>query len=309
MNGGAIAQSVFAQNPDWVSLSQFSPSCGMLCKTPEKKIIMTEFWIQVLDLTRTITKDVGVQLLREFGAAQGVEKQDGSLVTESDRSADEAIRAAIRAVFPDHGLLTEETEHLFPANDWCWIVDPLDGTTNFARGLPLWGISLALLYKGVPVFGYVAMPPLNQNYYGYWAGDTGLEMPSGAYRDGQSIQTSGDDPSGNHFFNLCARSTSILQQSVPGKVRMWGSSTYSLLVVAAGSALGAVEATPKIWDIAAVWPIVQAAGGAWSALNGDPLFPLTIGEDYGRKPYPTLVVARESLLAVFGPLVMEIGRR
>jgi myo-inositol-1(or 4)-monophosphatase len=286
-----------------------SPQCGILCKPHQKKITMTDFWIQILDLAQQTTATVGAQLLREFGAAQGVEKSDGSLVTQSDRSADDAIRAAIQAVFPTHGLLTEETEHLFPENDWCWIVDPLDGTTNFARGLPLWGISLALLYKGVPVFGYVAMPPLNQNYYGYWAGDTGLEMPSGAFRDGQRLQTSQDDPGGNHFFNICARSTGILQQKVPGKVRMWGSSTYSLLVVAAGSALGAVEATPKIWDIAAVWPIVQAAGGAWSALNGDRLFPLSVGQDYGTKPYPTLVVAREALLPVFGPLVAEIGRR
>ncbi len=268
---------------------------------------MTDFWIQVLSLAQDLTKTVGEQLLREFGSARGEEKADGSLVTASDRSADQALRRGIHAAFPDHGLLTEETEHLFPENDWCWIVDPLDGTTNFANALPLWGISLALLYKGVPVFGYVAMPPLGQNYYGYWAGNTGLAMPEGAFRDGQRLRTSAAMPGGNQFFNICARSTKVFQHKVPGKVRMWGSSTYSLLVVAAGSALGAVEATPKIWDIAAVWPIVQAAGGAWSALNGDGLFPLTVGMDYGSKPYPTLVVARDELMEVYKPLVDKIA--
>jgi myo-inositol-1(or 4)-monophosphatase len=73
--------------------------------------------------------------------------------------------------------------------------------------------------------------------------------------------------------------------------------------VAMGAALAAVEATPKIWDIAATWAIAQAAGACWVALEEKPLFPLTVGVNYGDRPYPTLVVAQESVRLVFEPLV------
>ena len=188
-------------------------------------------------------------------------------------------------------------------------VDPIDGTTNFTRGIPVWGISLGLLYRGVPVFGYVAMPPLGQAFYGYWPGESVLEMPSGAYCDGRPIHTSGAAPDKNQFFSLCARSTSVLAHPFPCKIRMLGSATYNLLMVGAGWAIGAVEATPKIWDIAAVWAIVQAAGATWIALDDSNPFPLTVGQDYVATPYPTLVTAQATWVPTFHPLVNHIGQR
>jgi myo-inositol-1(or 4)-monophosphatase len=71
--------------------------------------------------------------------------------------------------------------------------------------------------------------------------------------------------------------------------------------------LGGVEATPKIWDIAAVWAIVQAAGGVWFPLESDPIFPLTPGKDYGDRPFPTLVVSHADLIPTFQPLVQFLG--
>jgi myo-inositol-1(or 4)-monophosphatase len=91
-------------------------------------------------------------------------------------------------------------------------VDPIDGTTNFTRGIPIWGISLGLLYRGTPVFGFVYLPCLKQSYYGYWYGETGLTGPEGAYCNGQPIHTSDDFPSKNHLFNLCARSTGVFKK-------------------------------------------------------------------------------------------------
>jgi myo-inositol-1(or 4)-monophosphatase len=116
---------------------------------------MTTLWTQIIEFAEKTTAQVGVQLLTEFGQAQAVEKADGSLVTRSDRWADETLRQAIQQAFPTHGVLSEEVEHIFPEQDWCWVIDPIDGTTNFARGIPLWGISLGLLYRGTPVFGHV----------------------------------------------------------------------------------------------------------------------------------------------------------
>ncbi|HEY9641827.1 MAG TPA: inositol monophosphatase family protein [Coleofasciculaceae cyanobacterium] len=265
-------------------------------------------WTKIVEFAEATTARVGAHLLKDFGQAQAVEKADGSLVTRSDRWADEALRQAIAQAFPKHGVLSEEAEHIFPANDWCWIIDPIDGTTNFTRGIPIWGISLGLLYQGTPIFGHVYLPPLGQAFHGFWPGNSGVACPTGAFLNHRPIHTSVDQPDGNQFFNVCARSTAVLQKPVPCKIRMLGVATYNLLMVAAGVALGGVEATPKIWDIAAVWAIVQAAGGVWVALEPEPIFPLEVGQNYGNRAYPTLVVSQAELVSTCRPLVQFLEK-
>ncbi|MBF2089089.1 MAG: inositol monophosphatase family protein [Synechococcales cyanobacterium K44_A2020_017] len=269
---------------------------------------MMDFWPTVLEFADRTTTRVGRTLLEDFGRAQATEKADGSLVTQSDRWADEVLRQAIAQEFPSHGVLSEEAEHFFPENDWCWIIDPIDGTTNFTRGVPLWGISLGLLYRGTPVFGYVYLPPIAQAFHGFWPGDSGLPMPQGAFLNHRSIHTSGAEPSNNQFFNLCARSTAVLKSPFPCKIRMLGVATYNVLTVATGTALGGVEATPKIWDIAAVWAIAQAAGASWIPLDRQSPFPLQVGQNYSRRPYPTLVASRAALVERFLPHVEFLGQ-
>jgi len=86
---------------------------------------------------------------------------------------------------------------------------------------------------------------------------------------------------------------------------MLGVASYNFLTVATGATLGGIEATPKVWDIAGAWVIVQAAGGVWSSLNSQP-FPLLAGEDYSDRSFSTLVVSRPELLPVFEPFVQGI---
>ena len=265
----------------------------------------SDFWDKVTHFTQTATHEIGDRLLEAFGSATAEQKADGSLVTEYDKWSDAELCDRIRQTFPDHGILSEEAEHTFPDTDWCWVIDPIDGTTNFTRGVPLWGISLGLLYKGTPVFGHVYIPTIGEHFHGYWPGESGLEMPSGAFINGEEIHTAPDMPSGSHFFSLCARSIKVLQKPFPCKIRMLGVATYNLLTVASGVSLGAVEATPKIWDIAAVWAIAQAAGASWVQLNGKNAFPLIVGKDYSTFPFPTLVT-RPDLVEKFEPLVNVI---
>lgn len=269
---------------------------------------MQAFWHQVLDFAESISTEVGSTLLNAFGRAQAEEKQDGSLVTEFDQWSDQQLRTAILKTFPEHGVLSEEAAHVFPDTDWCWIVDPIDGTTNFTQGIPLWAVSLGLLYRGTPVFGYIYVPTLNHRFHGYWAGNSGLVMPEGAFLNDEPIRVRADGPGKNQFFSFCARSTHVLQQPFPCKARMLGVATYNLLIVAAGYAIGAVEATPKVWDIAGVWPILQAAGATWIALDDCPPFPLTAGVNYRSRPFPTLVLNRADLVEHFRPLVQVVVR-
>ena len=270
---------------------------------------MNDFWAEILDFCQTTTKRIGDRLVADFGKLEGTRKPDGTLVTKADKWSDREIREAIALLFPSHGLLTEETTHIFPDNDWCWIVDPIDGTTNFTRGIPIWGISLGLLYRGTPVFGFVYFPQLDQSFHGYWYGESGLSGPTGAYLNNEPIHTSSDLPSYNHIFNLCARSTAVLKNPFPCKIRMIGVASYNVLLVATGAALGGVEATPKIWDIAAVWSILQAAGGVFVPLEPEPIFPLTKGKNYGIYPFPCLVASKSELVPTFKPLVEFIGEK
>jgi len=267
---------------------------------------MTDFWKTVLDFAQTTTARVGTRLMQDFGQVQAAQKADGSLVTQADKWADQEIKEAIAATFPSHGILSEEGEHIFPGTEWCWVIDPLDGTTNFTRGVPVWAICLGLLYQGTPVFGYVYLPPLAQAFHGYWDGEAGLG--NGAFLNHRPIHTSADSPSNNHFFSICSRSTSALKKGFPCKIRMLGVASYNFLMVASGATLGGIEATPKIWDIAAVWVIVQAAGGVWVSLQKEPVFPLSDGEDYGDRSFPTLVVSQPELVPVFQPLVQPLPK-
>ncbi|WP_414526898.1 inositol monophosphatase family protein [Nodularia chucula] len=266
---------------------------------------MNDFWTTILDFAETTTTRVGKQLMQDFGKVQASQKADGSLVTQADKWADQEICDVIASHFPDHGILSEENNKVFPGTEWCWVIDPLDGTTNFTRGLPIWSISLGLLYKGTPIFGYVNVPPLGQVFHGFWAGSSGLTTPSGAFLNHHPIHTSSDAPSNNHFFNFCSRSTSVIQTGFPCKMRMLGVASYNFLTVASGATLGGIEATPKIWDIAGAWVIVQAAGGNWKSLKDQP-FPLLSGEDYSDRSFPTLAVSRPEIVPVFTPFLKNL---
>ena len=270
----------------------------------DKNPSMPAFWTTVLDFAKSTTTQVGAQLLKDFGQMQAQEKEDGSLVTPSDQWADLKLREAIALQFPSHGVLSEEVAHILPDTDWCWVIDPIDGTTNFTQGIPLWAISLGLLYQGTPVFGCIYLPTLSQHFYGFWSAPG---QANGAFLNGKPIQARPDAPGSNQFFSFCARSIKYFRDPFPCKIRMLGSSCYNFLTVAAGITLGSVEATPKIWDIAGVWPIAQAAGATWVNLSGKTLFPLTVGKNYGKVAYPTLVVSRSQWVEQFQPFLKELG--
>ncbi|MDZ4871200.1 MAG: 3'(2'),5'-bisphosphate nucleotidase CysQ [Chroococcidiopsis cubana SAG 39.79] len=118
--------------------------------------------------------------------------------------------------------MSEEGETIFPDAEWCWVIDPLDGTTNFTRGLPIWGISLGLLYRGTPVFGYVHLPPLGQSFHGFWAGDSGLATPTGAFLNHHPIHASTDVVSKNHFSISVPAALLSCNLAFPAKLGCWG---------------------------------------------------------------------------------------
>lgn len=254
---------------------------------------------EILDFCQKLTCRVEKDLLSDFGKVKGKKKKDGSLVTIADKRADLQIRQAIQKAFPTHGILTEEGEEaIFPENEWCWIVDPLDGTHNFVSGIPIWGISLGLLHLGEPVFGYLHFPPLQQRYHGFFLNGKSEDCPDGAFFNDKALPPSEQEFEKNQFFTFCSRSIHVAGKNFPCKVRVLGSCAYDLVAVAGGGTLGTFESNPKIWDFAGAFPIIRSVGAHWYFLQNDP-FPMQKGKNYLHEQFPLFVIARKELKYLF----------
>ncbi len=210
-------------------------------------------------------------------------------MTAADLAADRLITRLIRETFPADSILSEELNNDFdPQAEAVWIIDPLDGTTNFSLGLPFWGVSVARLAGGQPELGAVYFPMLDEMY--------STQAGGGALRNGSPIQVKPYDPhQPAAFFSCCTRTHRRYHVDLPYKTRILGSAAYSLCMVARGSALLAFEATPKIWDLAAGWLLVQEAGGVIETLTGSSPFPPMAQSDFRKISFPTLAAADQSL--------------
>lgn len=221
-------------------------------------------------------------------------KADHTFVTEADIASNRLINAAIRERFPLDFILSEELQtSLGPDLEarFTWVVDPLDGTTNYALGLRIWGISIARLERGIPNLGVLYFPLLDELYT--------AQRGQGAHLNDQPIHTRPPDPNRPHaFFTCCSRTLEHYQVNLPYKTRILGSASYSFCMVARGTALIGFEVSPKVWDLAAAWLIVQEAGGVIEPFDGSPPFPIVNGYEYFRRSYPTLAAATPKLQAM-----------
>lgn len=186
------------------------------------------------------------------------------LVTEVDRMSEEHIINAIKNNYPGHAILSEESGKHDIESDYLWVIDPLDGTTNYAQGLPLFAISIALKYKDDTILGVIYLPVLEQMFEaikGQKAFLNGKEISVGNKVDlGQCVLATGFpyDRATHHDNNL--NYFSRIMPKVRGLRRM-GSAAYDLANVAAGILDGYWELNLSIWDVAAGALIVEESGG------------------------------------------------
>ena len=248
--------------------------------------------MKTLEFTTQLAKETGQLLLSHYQSLgiQAELKSDQTVVTEADLAADELLRTRIREAFPKDGLLSEEAGTVFPkGKSAVWIIDPLDGTTNFSLGLHYWGVSIARLVAGVPELGVLYFPLLDELI---WA-----EKGRGAFLNGTCLGVNPPDPDQpTSFFSCCSRANRYYQVDIRYKTRILGSAAYGLATVARGSAILAFEVTPKVWDFSASWIITKEAGGLITPLEGKNPFPLVEGYDYASKSYPLLTAATQELL-------------
>lgn len=203
-------------------------------------------------------------------------KEDNSPVGEADHAADAAIQRVIRAAFPDDAILTEESGQLAGTRDRRWIVDPIDGTRDFLRGLPYWANLIALETEGDVVVGVLHHPALGTLY--------AAARGAGAWRDGQRLQVA-DAPLSRSLLVLgevnClleaidAATLGRLCEAV-GSARGFGA-PYGAAAMLDGKAEIWTEGIVSLWDIAPFVVLLEEAGARFTDLTGARTWPSRSG--------------------------------
>lgn len=216
----------------------------------------------------------GEILLEFFGKATVEYKGEIDLVTNADRAAEKRIIEIVKAAFPDHGIYAEESGEQESESGVRWLIDPIDGTTNYAHGLPLFAVSIGVEVAGEIAVGIVYNPVYNEKY-------TAIRG-KGALLNGEPIRVSRTQELDksmlvtgfpysvrsselnnlDHFTNFTSRCRAV---------RRIGSAALDLAYVARGALDGYWESYLNPWDLAAGWLLVEEAGGKVTDLRGDPL--------------------------------------
>jgi myo-inositol-1(or 4)-monophosphatase len=218
--------------------------------------------------------------LERFHHAQVSLKRDGTLVTDADLAIQEALGREIARVFPRDGLVGEEGpigEPRYPAR-YAWILDPIDGTNNFARGMPGFTVSVGVLRDRVPFAGAVYDPVAR------WLFTAGAGR--GAWLNDRPLRVRGEPLAGEALFAIRTPCATGLPDFVDGwmrrhRVRRFGSTALHLCYVALGGLDFVHDDRASLWDIAGAAPVLLEAGGVLTTDDGAPVFPVSDAQAAG----------------------------
>lgn len=249
--------------------------------------------IRWLDLAEAAALQAGERLRRHFlrGSFRVWEKKpEWGLVTEADMDAHRTLEAFFAAVTPEVPFVSEEgNTYLEDARRGFWVADPMDGTTNFAAGLPFWGVLVAYVEEGYPLVAAMYFPMMEEMY-------TALRG-HGAWRNGQPIHVREPETQETRFMYLCSDTPWLYQVDLRFKSRILGCGAYHIALVASGKGVLSVDCAPFLWDFSAPSLVLQEAGGVVETLEGQPLFPLEDGVDWSQRYHTVLAGAsREYVL-------------
>ncbi len=224
-----------------------------------------------LDFVSSVARRSGALLLERYGGPQAfVEKRERDVVTDADRASEAAVVAAVREHFPSAVILGEEGGVYEASGNERFIVDPLDGTTNYAHGYPMFCVSLAYERDGVMEAASIDAPFLGLHFT--------ARRGDGAWLNGQAIRVSGVTTLETALlctgfnpadYDRNAAYFAALSRRAQG-VRRDGSAALALALVAAGRFDGFWEWDLKPWDVAAGALIIAEAGGTVTAIDGSP---------------------------------------
>ena len=211
------------------------------------------------------------ELMPRFRHVHAEKKHDGSLVTEADRAVEAALAAALPRLF-DCPVLGEEMpepeqRRIWREAEWCWCVDPLDGTTNFTNGKRYFGISVALMHHRMSVFGVVFDPNTGEVFHGL--------RDAGAYLDGKRLKPGATrrlaeaSVEVGRFKRLGRLGVALFEHRPFRKLSMSGASVLQWCHMACGRVDAFLHAGEQPWDYAAGALILEEAGGRIATLHHD----------------------------------------
>jgi histidinol-phosphatase len=199
-------------------------------------------------------------------------KPDRSEVTDADRATELAIKAKLAEKRPEDGVIGEEFG-TSEGNNRVWIIDPIDGTANFLRGVPVWATLIALVIDGKPLVSVVSAPALGRRWWGSPGEGSKTRDLDGSVRKLEVSKVSSIADASLSYNNLQLWDRAGMLDALVGLSRkVWRTRAYgdfwSYMLLAEGALEIVAEHDLKIYDIAALVPIVEQAGGQISALNG-----------------------------------------
>lgn len=199
-------------------------------------------------------------------------KADRSFVTEADRSAEAAMRRLIEAEFPADGIIGEEYGNRNEGAGRQWVLDPIDGTTSFIAGRPIFGTLIALMQDGWPVLGIIDQPIAGERWVGSIGQPTLLNGKPARARPLPELTDAVLATTSPHLFtNQEADAFMSVAKSVAEKKIIYGGDCYNYALVASGHVDVVIEAGLKLHDYAALVPVVEGAGGIMADWQGHPL--------------------------------------
>lgn len=204
-------------------------------------------YAEVRDWAAELTREAGTRAAQMAGGTLNVQsKPDGSLVTDIDRAIEHFLRDAINAKYPDHAVLGEEMGHTGDPHAPLWALDPIDGTTNLANGLPLWGVSVGLVDGDEAVVGCVSFPRIGEFYAGAKGyGVTLNDEPLSPLGPGGPLDW-------EDAYGSCATGArDFAWRGVPLKLRVLGSAALEVCWTAAGRLKGCQSTGVSLYDVAA----------------------------------------------------------
>ncbi len=213
---------------------------------------------------RAWVREAGAHARRYFNNVTAERKADRSWVTRADVEIEQLLRERIAARYPEHGVIGEEQGGGDVDREYVWCLDPIDGTGAFVAGLATWCVSVGVLRHGEPHAGVIFLPLLDDCY---WA-----EAEGPAYRNEHPIAVSAAESiDSNDWMGVSSYTHRQFRIDFPGKTRGLSSVAADCCYVARGSAIGALIGRANLWDLAAGFAILRAAGAAVVGISGAPV--------------------------------------
>lgn len=249
------------------------------------------------DILITALMTSGKILLKYFNKPLEIKQKESqsSIVTEADLESEKIIIDLIRNAYPDHNIISEEAGFISNNSEFTWVIDPLDGTSNFASGIPWFGVLITLFKQDSPIMAGAYLPVQNTLYF--------AEAGKGAYRDGKLLPLLEKRKITDSLFAFCidyTEDTAFLDRGL--KVFKYlikntrnirsTNSLIDFIYVAEGKFGGVLNLYTKVWDISGLGLIISESGGIMKNTNGKDL-QFSIGESLIRENFPVVAGTRQ----------------